>query len=132
MTTASDYYGILGVPRNATPAQIKSAFRSKAMRYHPDHNRGVENWAGKKLQAVVEAYEVLGDPVSRAVYDRRLARGGEYVYSQEVHYQPKTTREHMVDLMRSGYVPFTARLAAFGWVFMDNFYREVNKGGTGK
>lgn len=64
-----DYYEILGVPRNATLEEIKSAYRKLAMKYHPDRNPG-DKEAEKKFREVQEAYEVLGDEKKRAQYDR--------------------------------------------------------------
>lgn len=64
-----DLYAVLGVARQATEAEIKTAFRKLAMKLHPDHNPGDE--AAEKRFAVVQfAYEVLTDPERRAEYDR--------------------------------------------------------------
>lgn len=67
-TTKRDYYEVLGVPRNATPEEIKKAFRRLAMQYHPDRNR--EDGAEARFKEINEAYEVLSDAERRAVYDR--------------------------------------------------------------
>jgi curved DNA-binding protein len=64
-----DYYEILGVPRNATLEEIKSAYRKLAMKYHPDRNPG-DKEAEAKFREVQEAYEVLSDEKKRAQYDR--------------------------------------------------------------
>jgi len=64
-----DYYEILGVPRNATLEEIKSAYRKLAMKYHPDRNPG-DKEAERKFREVQEAYEVLSDEKKRAQYDR--------------------------------------------------------------
>jgi curved DNA-binding protein CbpA len=53
-----DYYKILGVERNATEAEIKSAFRKLALQYHPDRNQG-NLQAEEKFKEINEAYEVL-------------------------------------------------------------------------
>ncbi|MCS7168782.1 MAG: J domain-containing protein [Gemmatales bacterium] len=66
---ARDYYEILGVPRNATLEEIKSAYRKLAMKYHPDRNPG-DKEAERKFREVQEAYEVLSDEKKRAQYDR--------------------------------------------------------------
>jgi DnaJ-class molecular chaperone len=94
----------------------------------------VEIWAGKKLQSVIEAYNVLGNPVNRRIYDYCLKRGVEYAPNQETNQSPqeRTTADNMVDLMRRGDVPIMARVAAFGWVFFDNFFKETGRGGIGK
>ena len=67
---AKDYYGILGVPKNASDAEIKKAYRKLAMQYHPDRNPGKEKWANEKFKEINEAYGVLGDPQKRRQYDQ--------------------------------------------------------------
>lgn len=64
-----DYYQILGVGKNATQEEIKKAYRSLAMKYHPDRNPGGEKEANEKFKEINEAYEVLGDPEKRKQYD---------------------------------------------------------------
>ena len=65
---SSDYYEILGVTRDATPEQIKKAYRQLAMKLHPDV--ATEADAGERFKKVAEAYEVLQDPKKRDLYDR--------------------------------------------------------------
>jgi curved DNA-binding protein len=67
---AKDYYRILDVPRNASDAEIKKAYRKLAMQYHPDRNPGKEKWANEKFKEINEAYGVLGDPQKRKQYDQ--------------------------------------------------------------
>ena len=67
---ARDYYGILGVPQNASDAVIKKAYRKLAMQYHPDRNPGKEKWANEKFKEINEAYGVLGDSQRRRQYDQ--------------------------------------------------------------
>ena len=56
-----DYYDILGVTKKSTPEEIKKAYRSLAMKYHPDRNQGDKTAEGKFKEAS-EAYQVLSDP----------------------------------------------------------------------
>src|SRR3954469_11912879 len=65
----ADFYQTLGVARNASDAEIKTAYRKQAMACHPDRNNGSKE-AEEKFKAVTEAYDVLRDPDKRAVYDR--------------------------------------------------------------
>jgi molecular chaperone DnaJ len=64
-----DYYEVLGVSRGATEAEIKSAYRKLAVRYHPDKNPGDEA-AEEKFKEAAEAYSVLSDAEQRTRYDR--------------------------------------------------------------
>ena len=65
----SDYYSVLGVPRDADEKTIKGAYRRIAFEHHPDRNPGNKD-AEEKFKCASEAYEVLSDPQKRAVYDR--------------------------------------------------------------
>ena len=67
---AKDYYGVLGIPRNASAPEIKKAYRKLAMEYHPDRNPGKEKWANERFKEINEAYGVLGDPQRRRQYDQ--------------------------------------------------------------
>src|SRR5260370_15869023 len=66
---ARDYYETLGVKRNASENEIKSAYRKLARQYHPDRNPG-DKQAETKFKEVQEAYDVLSDKNKRAQYDR--------------------------------------------------------------
>ena len=67
-TTATDYYALLGIPPDATPAQIKSAYRKLAKQLHPDVNNSSD--AAEKFRQITEAYDTLTDPDRRRRYDR--------------------------------------------------------------
>ena len=64
----TEFYDLLGVPRDASEAEIKKAYRKLAMEYHPDRNSASE--AEARFKEITEAYEVLRDPQKRAAYDR--------------------------------------------------------------
>jgi molecular chaperone DnaJ len=63
-----DYYEVLGVPRNASEQEIKSAYRKLALKYHPDRNAG-DKQAEERFKEAAEAYGILGDGEKRRRYD---------------------------------------------------------------
>ncbi|MEJ5920177.1 MULTISPECIES: molecular chaperone DnaJ [unclassified Corynebacterium] len=65
---ARDYYGILGVEKDASDAEIKKAYRKLALKYHPDRNPDDET-AAEKFREASEAHEVLSDPEKRRIVD---------------------------------------------------------------
>jgi len=69
MTAKRDFYDVLGVDRSADETAVKSAYRKKAMQYHPDRNPGNKD-AEEKFKEATEAYEVLKDPQKRQMYDQ--------------------------------------------------------------
>lgn len=79
-----DYYATLGVEPSAGDAEIKTAYRRLARKYHPDVSK--EAGAEEKFKAVNEAYEALRDPQKRAAYDQLKAQG--YRPGEEFHTPP--------------------------------------------
>lgn len=73
MTLKRSYYEILGVPKGATQPEIRNRYRELVRKYHPDVHPDKE-LAHRMLIQILEAYRVLGDPDSRAGYDRQLER----------------------------------------------------------
>jgi molecular chaperone DnaJ len=67
--TQKDYYGVLGVNRDAKQEEIRKAYRHLARKYHPDVNPNNKN-AEEKFKQLSEAYEVLGDEKKRKIYDQ--------------------------------------------------------------
>lgn len=123
MAAIRDYYRVLGVRRSATPAEIKAAFRRKAQLLHPDHNPGREEWANRRLVAVVEAYEVLCNPEARAALDRELRLSRRKASGDTRLSKPDdiNTNRIIVDIMRHRATPSWARSLAFAYVFMKYY-----------
>ncbi len=67
--TQKDYYGVLGVDRNAKADQIRKAYRRLARKFHPDVNPGNKS-AEEKFKELSEAYEILSDEKKRKIYDQ--------------------------------------------------------------
>ena len=70
MAQKRDYYEVLGVNKNATDEELKTAFRKLAKKYHPDANLDNKEEAEKNFKEVNEAYEVLSDKQKRQMYDQ--------------------------------------------------------------
>lgn len=68
-TQQKDYYGALGVKKNASAEEIRKAFRKLARKYHPDVNPG-DKKAEEKFKEISEANDVLSDPKKRKIYDQ--------------------------------------------------------------
>lgn len=80
--SATDYYKILGVKRNAPAEEIKKAYRKLALKYHPDHAKGDKS-AEEQFKKISEAYAVLSDKEKRQQYDTFGSAGFHQRYSQE-------------------------------------------------
>ena len=79
-----DYYEILGVPKTATLADIKKAYRSLALKYHPDRVPEAEKKAAEeKFKEISEAYGVLSDPQKKQTYDQFGHQGIDQNYTSE-------------------------------------------------
>src|SRR5262245_24410149 len=64
-----DPYDVLGLPRTATEAEVKSAFRKLASQHHPDRNQS-DPEAAQRFKEINQAHQILSDPDKRAAYDR--------------------------------------------------------------
>jgi len=80
MPQKRDYYEVLDLSKDATEADIKKAFRKKAMQYHPDRNPD-DPEAANKFKEVSEAYEILANPEKRSAYNRFGFSGVESSFS---------------------------------------------------
>jgi molecular chaperone DnaJ len=69
-STKRDYYEILGIARNCSADEIKSAYRKAALKWHPDRNPEKKDEAEHNFREATEAYSVLSDPQKRPIYDR--------------------------------------------------------------
>ena len=78
-----DCYSILGVPRTASPGEIRAAYRRLARLYHPDLNSGAE--AEGRMQQINDAYATLSDPNRRRQYDLDGTMGGAPVAQNRPH-----------------------------------------------
>ena len=70
MAAKSDYYDTLGITKSATAAEIKSAYRKKALEWHPDKHKDDKEEAERKFKEINEAYQVLSDPQKKSAYDQ--------------------------------------------------------------
>ncbi|MEX0992621.1 MAG: molecular chaperone DnaJ [Solirubrobacterales bacterium] len=102
-----DYYEVLGVSRDASDTEVKKAFRTQARELHPDVNRH-DPAAEERFKEAAEAYEVLKDSDSRAVYDRY---GHEGLRSRG--YEPHFDQSGVADLFQA----FFGSGDAFGSIF---------------
>jgi molecular chaperone DnaJ len=82
-----DYYQALGIKRDASEKEIRSAFRKQARKYHPDVNKDDAD-AGGRFREINEAHEVLSDPEKRKMYDQYGADWQRYQQAQAAGYDP--------------------------------------------
>ena len=85
-----DYYKILDLKKDATPEDIKKAYRKLARKHHPDLNPNNEE-ANKKFQQINEANEVLSDPEKRKKYDKY---GKDWQHADQLDAQQQQQRQY--------------------------------------
>lgn len=115
-----DYYEVLGVSKNASGEEIKKAYRTKALQYHPDKNQG-NKAAEEMFKKISEAYSVLSDSKKRSDYDRgsgEAQRSGTHAhyYAQQnpFSYGPFTQDDDDDTMFNYSY----------SWAFYDTPHRE--------
>lgn len=130
MRTVPDYYSILGVSHDATPEEIKKAYRKLALKYHPDRNPGNPQ-AEEEFKRVSEAYAVLMDSTKRAQYDRMRTGGfysydgSDFSYSQEEIFRTFFSNREAWDIFQE----LNRELSRMGIRFDEDFLNTIFFGG---
>ncbi len=97
MSSFPDYYTILGISVDASPATIKSAFKKLALQYHPDIYKGDD--AQERMRVLLQAYQTLNDPEERKKYD---VRRSEHVQDYHEYKSASSTRARSHSAVSSG------------------------------
>jgi len=120
MNESDDYYQILGVSITATPQEIKNAYRTLALQYHPDRNKG-DSLAAEQMKRINEAYAVLSDPAKRERYDTLRHSYGPNAsdrfrqsYSEQDIFRGSDINQILEELAR-----------AFGFSGFDQVFRQM-------
>ncbi len=114
-----DYYEILGVGKDATPKQIKEAYRDLAFKYHPDRNASDSN-AAEKMKSLNEAYAVLSHPEKKKEYDALRRQYGSSAYN---HFRKSYTEQ---DIFQGSDIHqvFEEMARAFGVRGFDEIFKQ--------
>jgi molecular chaperone DnaJ len=117
---AAEYYAVLGVGRDATQHEIKTAYRAKAKALHPDHYGG----DSEPFRTLQQAYEVLCDAERRRAYDAQLARE-----RRDRHESRRVAPEPLVpDQAPAGFR--SARSDLLGWSTFDEIFHPFRRAGS--
>ncbi len=124
-----DYYKLLGVEKNASPEEIKKAYRKLALKHHPDRNKGNKE-AEEQFKKISEAYAVLSDAEKRQQYDSFGSAGFQQRYSQEDIFR----NADLGDILREFGINFGGGRATFrssggGGGIFEEMFRQPGAGG---
>ena len=111
-----DYYEVLQVPRSASAAEIKKAYRKQALQWHPDKNPQRKEYAERRFKLISEAYQVLSDANKREIYDRYGKEG-----LQQTAGSGSAGRSSTFDPFAGGRDPFAGFGSPFGGSFFSAF-----------
>jgi hypothetical protein len=118
------YYDILGLPEQATPEEIKTAYRSAMLKYHPDVNTAPN--AAQITQMLNEAYSTLSDSTKRRAYDQSIATGTSYASDPQAASEPVWP---LYSCDGCGAVTPYLRFAMFFYVFSVLIYTHAQPSG---
>ncbi|MFF1378482.1 molecular chaperone DnaJ [Streptomyces sp. NPDC058308] len=125
-----DYYKVLGVPKDATEAEIKKAYRKLARENHPDANKG-NTKAEERFKEISEANDILGDPKKRKEYDEARALFGNGGFRQGPGAGGGSFNFDLGDLFGGGAQGGGGAAGGFGGGLGDVFGGLFNRGGAG-
>jgi len=124
-----DFYYILGTDVNCSSIEIKEAYRKLSKKFHPDLNQN-DQYFENRFKELQEAYEVLNDPVKRALYDLALNKfkkgQNARAFSASGASSPKTRPSAITKTRRGIDIAFTLVLIAITFIFGDYVYKAIN------
>ena len=113
----SNHYIKLGLSEDASPKEIKAAFKKLAVKYHPDKNAGDQN-AEEQFKAINEAYQVLSNPYEKARYDIKLQYGEPSVPPEYEYTPPRPGRREYAEAPVDYKQNWIATAYAFGFTLV--------------